>query len=351
MEKISVLTLGLTEKCNFSCPYCPQTRGKKALTIEAISDFLDFLKPRLAEDVWLGFYGGEPLLAWPLVEKTVERLRKSRKSKFHFTLTTNGSLLKKKHILFLRENRFEMVLSCDGLAQARRDPGSVVAVEKALAGLKELYPGGYTVNSVFTPVTVSLLAASMEKMLERGDHQLRYSLDLSVPWRDDDLAALENQLDRLAKVCLEHRRKTGSMPLENLEDDGQKGIFACFAGRDRLALLPDNTVWGCYLFYDLLGHHPEHPDYRKYCFGKLEDFVADLKKDFPVVAAHYRDLRQDYFFTAKKELCSLCPELENCSVCPIVAALATSQLAVIPTWTCRVKALQARFRARLAAVH
>jgi hypothetical protein len=67
------------------------------------------------------------------------------------------------------------------------------------------------------------------------------------------------------------------------------------------------------------------------------------------VAAHYLDLRQDYFFTVDKELCSLCPELENCSVCPVIAALATSQLGVIPGWTCRVKRINARAKGLFAA--
>ena len=168
MQKISSLTLVLTDRCNFSCSYCPQQKGKKTLKIEAIIAFLDFLKPRLAKEVWLGFYGGEPLLAWPLVEKTVAYADKNFKKKFRFTLTTNGSLLKKKHILFFKENRFELVLSYDGLAQAKRDPGSVVAVEKALADLRELYPEGYTVNSVFTPATVSLLSASIESFNGTG---------------------------------------------------------------------------------------------------------------------------------------------------------------------------------------
>ena len=343
MNKISAVTLVLTNKCNFSCPYCPQQRGKKMLEIEAITAFLDFLKPRLAKEVWLGFYGGEPLLAWPLVEKTVEYLRKNRKNKFHFTLTTNGSLLKKKHILFFKENRFELVLSYDGLAQARRDPGSVVAVEKALADLKELYPEGYTVNSVFTPRTVSLLANSMEKMMEQGHRNLRYALDLSIPWKKPDLEVLERQLDQLATIGMKHRQKNGSVPLENFKEETKKGVFACFGGRDRLALLPDRTIWGCYLFYDLLGYSPEHPDYEKYCFGKLPAFMRRTAET-KAVAAHYRELRQDYFFTAGKKLCSLCARLENCSVCPAVAALATSRLGVIPPWTCRVKAIQNRCR-------
>lgn len=338
-----MLTLVLTDKCNFSCSYCPQHREKKTLESEAITAFLDFLRPRLATEVWLGFYGGEPLLAWPLIEKTVEYLRKNRKNTFHFSLTTNGSLLKKKHILFFKENRFELVLSYDGMAQARRNPASVAVVEGALQSLRELYPGGYTVNSVFTPRTVSLLANSLEKMMAQGHLNLRYALDLSMAWEKPDLEILEKQLDRLATICMKHKKQTGCTPLENFKAERKKGVFACFAGRDRLALLPDRTVWGCYLFYDLLGHRPEHPDYWKYCFGELPVFTGAGIKNRDV-AAHYRELRQDYFFTVGKELCSLCARLEHCGVCPAVAALATSRLGVIPDWTCRVKALQNRCR-------
>jgi hypothetical protein len=350
MQDISSLTLVLTERCNFSCHYCPQRRGKNTLKIEDIHAFLDFLQPRLAKEVWLGFYGGEPLLAWPLIEKTVAHVRKSRKSKFLFTLTTNGSLLKKEHILFLKKNRFDLVLSYDCLAQASRDPGSVALVEAALTKLQNLYPKGYTVNSVFTPSTISLLAASISALMKQGHPHLQYALDLSVPWRKADLATLEKQLNLLAISCLEHRQKTGGMPLENFKDTGVKGIFACFAGRDRLALLPDQTIWGCYMFYDLLGHNPEHLDYGKYCFGKLPAFKRDTAKT-KAIAANYSDLRQDYFFTVRQELCSLCPELEYCSICPVVAALATSRLGVIPDWICRVKQVNAKIKPAFADLH
>ena len=349
MQEISSLTLVLSDQCNFSCLYCPQRRGKNTLKIEDITAFLDFLQPRLAKEVWLGFYGGEPLLNWPLIEKTVAYSDKKFKNKFRFTLTTNGSLLKKEHILFFKKHHFGLVLSYDGLAQKNRAAGSVTAVEAALTDLQELYPEGYTVNSVFTPQTVPLLAASMEAMLKQGHQRLQYALDMGVTWQGADLAALEDQLQRLATVCLEHRQKTGGMALENLKDPGGKGIFACFAGRDRLALLPDQTVWGCYMFYDLLGHSRQSPDYAKYCYGKLEDFTTDSKTAFEALKANYAELRQDYFFSEKKELCSLCPDLESCSLCPVTAALASGTLAVFPSWFCEVKKIGRQAQAVFAA--
>jgi len=337
MRDISSLTLVLSEKCNFSCPYCPQRHGKNSLAIEDITNFIDFLRPRLAKEVWIGFYGGEPLVSWRLVKKTVAYAKKNHEQKFQFTLTTNGSLLKKEHVLFFKKHHFGLVLSYDGLAQKDRDARSVAKVKAALENLRRLYPEGYIVNSVFTPKTVPLLAASMEALLRRGHARLQYALDTTVPWKKADLAALEKQLERLAKIGEKHRQETGKMPLQNLAADGKKGIFACSAGHDRLALLPDRTVWGCYLFYDLLGHIPSHPDYPKYCFGELEKFKSIPAKGLAALTANYSELRQDYFFSAKKELCSLCDDLGNCAVCPVVAALATGTLAVIPDWTCRIR--------------
>jgi sulfatase maturation enzyme AslB (radical SAM superfamily) len=337
MRKISSLTLALSDQCNFSCPYCPQRKGKNTLRIKDICDFLDRLRPRLAREVWLGFYGGEPLLSWPLIKKTVAYAEKNYKNKFRFTLTTNGSLLKKEHILFFKKHRCELVLSYDGLAQKKRDARTLPAVEAALKDLRKHYPDGYVINSVFTPRTVTLLAASMKNLLGRGHSHLQYSLDLCVPWKNGDLTALEKQLARLATICMKYWQKTGKMPLENFKESDKKGTFACFAGRDRLALLPDRTVWGCYLFYDLLGHDPANPDYAKYCFGRLEEFISMPARALSAMSANYAELRQDYFFSAKKELCSLCDDLEKCAVCPAVAALATRTLGVIPGWTCRIK--------------
>jgi sulfatase maturation enzyme AslB (radical SAM superfamily) len=349
MREISSLTLVLSEQCNFSCAYCPQRQGKNTLTIEAIKTFLDFLQPRLAEEVWLGFYGGEPLLSWPLIKKTVAYSDKNYKNRFRFTLTSNGSLLKKEHIDFFKKHQFSLILSYDGLAQKSRDGGSVAAVEAALANLQELYPEGYVINSVFTQKTMPLLAASMREMMKQGHRRLQYSLDICVPWKNADLAALERQLDRLVTICIRHRQKTGKMPLENWVDDGKKGTFACFAGRDRLALLPNRTVWGCYMFYDLLGHSRQSPDYTKYCYGKLNDFMSGSKTALEAIEASYAELRQDYFFSEKKKLCSLCDDLESCSLCPVTAALASGTLAVIPSWTCEVKKIGRRVQARFAA--
>jgi MoaA/NifB/PqqE/SkfB family radical SAM enzyme len=337
MREISSVALVLSEECNFSCPYCPQHRGKSTLTSADIRTFLDFLRPRLAEKASIGFYGGEPLLHWPLIEETVGYLRKDQAHAFQYSLTSNGSLLKKNQILYLKENRFELIISFDGQAQAHRDPSSVGRVQAALENLRRFYPHGYAIHSVFTPRTVTQLAASLENLLRQGHARLVYALDMIAPWRNADLRILKEQLERLSVLCGKHLRKTGRTPLENLRESSARGLFACFAGRDRLALLPDRTVWGCYMFYDLLGRDRANPDYRKYCYGGLERFISGYDKLFPAVGARYAELRQDFFFNKKKELCGLCNNLEHCAACPAVGALATGTLGMVPEWYCRIR--------------
>lgn len=331
----SSLTLVLSDRCNFSCPYCPQPQGNNELRLADIRRFLDFLEPRLVAEPWIGFSGGEPLLHWPLIEATISHLRR-RRQRCRFTLTTNGSLMEARHVRFLRGQRARLVLSYDGLAQAQRDPDSVEAVEAALECLRRLYPGGYVVNSVFTPRTVPLLAASLEGLMRRGHRRLRFSLDQGTPWRPADLKVLKRELGRLRRAEDSWRQKTGRSPLENRGQGGRRGLFACFGGRDRLALLPDRTVWGCEVFHTLLGRDPRHPLYWRYCFGRLQEFIAAQEAERNAVAAHYAELRQDYFVNSADELCALCADLEHCAVCPAAGALATGTLAVLPDWTCRI---------------
>ncbi len=345
MGTISSLTLVLGSACNFSCSYCPQRRGADRLRLGDITAFLDFLRPRLAGRVLLRFTGGEPLLHWPLVEGAVRHARRLAGSEFRFALATNGSLLDRGRIRYLKEHGFLVGLSHDGAAQPERDAGSVAAVATALDRLRRSYPDGYVVHSVFTPRTAPRLAASVAGMLRAGHRRLRFTLDRTADWKPADLDELEGQLARVVAACRERRSRSGETPLENLAPADGRGVFACGAGRSRLALLPDRTVWGCELFHPLFGQDGGRPEIARHSFGTLDEFLSGRGR--PAAARAAAALSQDYFIVSgRRRLCGLCAGLERCAVCPAAAALATGVPGVLPAWACRLQRILLRAASR-----
>ena len=65
----------------------------------------------------IDFFGGEPLLAWDTVTEVVSYARSVESKynkKFHFTMTTNSTLLDDNKIDYLHKNMDNIVLSLDG---------------------------------------------------------------------------------------------------------------------------------------------------------------------------------------------------------------------------------------------
>lgn len=128
----SQLTLKVTEQCNMRCEYCiysehyPDTKFYSDVYMEwetakkAVDDFLSNFHytwtRNTAKKPVIAFYGGEPLLGFEIIKKTVEYVNSNYKQySFNFSITTNGLLLINKEIAdFLKENEFWIVVSIDG---------------------------------------------------------------------------------------------------------------------------------------------------------------------------------------------------------------------------------------------
>ncbi|MCP4217015.1 MAG: radical SAM protein [bacterium] len=137
LAEVKSMALSLVEECNFRCEYCvysgsyenERVHQEKTMDAEtagkAIDFFLNFidnpLRSRKDNNIFIGFYGGEPLLRFDLIKKMIERAEKlSRKKnlskKFHigFRLTTNGYLLHGEIVDYLKEKNVTLDISLDG---------------------------------------------------------------------------------------------------------------------------------------------------------------------------------------------------------------------------------------------
>ena len=126
LNKMEGMTLQLTQNCNFRCSYClynEHNTGKQrrhannTMSLETAKKGIDFLHAhsRDSERISLGFYGGEPLLEFRMIEEIIDYAKmKFFGRKLHFHMTTNGSLLTDEVAEFCMKHNISVLVSIDG---------------------------------------------------------------------------------------------------------------------------------------------------------------------------------------------------------------------------------------------
>jgi len=119
------LGLEITEGCNLRCRYCVynnenkenRNHGFRQMTREIALKAIDFLAKNSlkSKSVALGFYGGEPLLNFPIIKESVLYAQSIFKDRpLLFTLTTNGTQITPEIARFFAENELDVKVSIDG---------------------------------------------------------------------------------------------------------------------------------------------------------------------------------------------------------------------------------------------
>lgn len=119
------LILNVTDQCNMRCKYCSfsgsyfyeRNHQDNFMTFQIARKVADFFRihSRKKKKVYYTFYGGEPLLNFPVINKIVDYVKTTERDReFLFGLTTNGILLKDGWIDFLIKNKFSLTVSLNG---------------------------------------------------------------------------------------------------------------------------------------------------------------------------------------------------------------------------------------------
>ncbi|MBA7522863.1 hypothetical protein ES705_14983 [subsurface metagenome] len=232
------------------------------------------------------------------------------------------------------------MLSFDSLAQnVLRKKGSF---RKTVSIIEELlnYPNiDLEVNSVFTPTTVDYISDSIKFIMDLGIPSLHFSLSIIKPWNQASLLKLENEMMKLVKILVSNFKRKGNIPVVNFREEPDTGIFYCAAAKDRLAITPDEEIWGCFLFPDYFKGKENSPEYQKFYFGPLDNFIENHKSIYPRILSNYARLSMDNFSSSHLG-CFLCPKLENCAVCPINASFSGNPLGEIPSYLCKIQKIK-----------
>ena len=121
-----LLVLQITQACNFRCKYCTYTSAVEGVQRKHTCEHMSWDIARKAIDYFvekyidvslpeISFYGGEPLLAFELLKKTVLYAEQKFAGRgLGFNTTVNGSLLNEDNCQFFQEHNFKLLVSLDG---------------------------------------------------------------------------------------------------------------------------------------------------------------------------------------------------------------------------------------------
>ena len=248
------VTLCLTHDCTLRCPYCyAGEKRRKAMPWEVAKAAIDrTVAWQLAhypeKDYVLGFFGGEPLLEWDLLQRADAYAADAARAaglRFGRTVTTNLTLLDRGKADWLRARRYKLGLSIDGSPAMhdanRRFPdgrGSHAACMAALPLVEDFPAPRPEIICVVTPATAPLLAEGVRFLHARSALPIAVNPDFTADWDDASRAALRGAYESLAEEVLASWRAAAREP-----SNAAKGGLRTFEPSNGAAARPLHLTW------------------------------------------------------------------------------------------------------------
>ena len=264
------LTLNLTQECNLRCKYCYVEKPGLSSSVmseriakEAVDFLLEFED---LEGLGISFYGGEPLLNFPVMKSTIEYASKEAEKrglpevKYH--ITTNGTLLTDDIIAFLTEYHINVMMSIDGppsIHDAMRvTPAGEGTHSLVLNRLQRLLDttGNHRVSASGVVTNQGMLKTAYEYLsqLDLKDIKLsyvRYLDESKYALTDSQKEQYKEDMRDIALECLKLLMKGIRPPYYNFENKilqlwkHTKRTYFCPAGVRRFGISPVGDIYPC----------------------------------------------------------------------------------------------------------
>lgn len=263
------LTLMVVQECNLACLYCyggeGEYKNRGRMSVETALASVDHLFDRAgnAPEVSITFFGGEPLLNWPVVEAVVGHARAREAEtgiRVGFSMTCNGTLLDAAKSDFLVANRVSVLISIDGDAAAhdgnrpqkggRGSHAQIVSKTEPLRNARKL-----SARATVTPNNAAI-DRQVDHLLKLGFRGVAFSpaLDMMTPEAFAELdAAYDRLIDRFAGL-VEAGQFAQAARLRNIYalleriHSGRRKTHFCGAGTNMMAVDKDGEFYPCHRF-------------------------------------------------------------------------------------------------------
>lgn len=285
------LVLKLTTACNLRCEYCymGHDRGAEKMDVRVLNKILKETDEALQVPITIYLHGGEPLLAWDLIEQIGERVQSGEfKNRFILRTQTNGTILNDKIIQGIKKYGIQVGVSIDGHQDVtngcRVYPDGSGCTDQILETIERLIAEGIGcgVLAVMNKKNVSGQLRLMQELTRLGVRE--YVINPLVQWGEavekndlvPDVSEIAESFKEIADFIITHNRthkRDEYISERNMRWIG-KGLFQhskgymcmqspCGAGTRTAAFGADGSAYLCDQMYGdeefYLGNVMEQP--------------------------------------------------------------------------------------------
>ena len=315
----------VTNRCNLKCVHCFSSRDDQMmheLSLQKLASIFDQLERLGVLEVRIN--GGEPLLH-PEIHEILKTLGKR---KFRSVILTNGTLLRKEIVTLLKETNVIPTISLDGSEAEQHDAfrGSKGSFDDTLKALELLHQENiqYGINCCLHKKNLTTYKGIIDLAVKYGAYRIAF-LDLKISnrlrkhldwipsykeYRDmvPDLVASRVRYGTRIDVSLSTFMHC--YPLEEAVAESKNGHVSCKAGRTRLSIDSDGSVYPCNLVISdpkwAMGNIGDQRILDIWFSKKWSFFRGDVKISDLIRCRNCKDSNkcQDFF-------CRLLPYVEN----------------------------------------
>ncbi len=281
---LTTMVLNVTNQCNLSCGYCYEYGEDKIvdtdnglqpkfMSEETAQQSVEFMFAEAGdiETVHLTFFGGETLMNFPVLQKTVAyaRDRAAAMGKgVDFSLTTNATLLRADIIEWLADNDIGVTVSIDGPKEMQdelrvfkgTDRGTYDIVEPKVRALLKRHKS----RPIGARVTLTKNVLDVKRIYDHLHDEMGFwevgfapvTTSWSREWAIDDagfrgmLDAFNELAEDFLEAALENRHHGFSNIKDNIEEihKGVSKAYPCGAGLGLMGVATDGDVSLCHRF-------------------------------------------------------------------------------------------------------
>ncbi len=282
-------TLSLTQQCNLRCSYCYIKKNHCFMTLELANRIVNEIFSFTPSDeiIDIGFFGGEPLLAFDFLKQVVNIVETHPlydERHVLFSVTTNGTIFSLEIGEFLAKHNIVLCVSCDGppqvhdknrhFADGRK---SSMLVESTLAMAKDVLPSVW-VNAVYDTDSLSSLPQTIDYLSSFEVDRIYLNPDYSSSWTKDNIDSLSFVYDEIGDKYVDFLMADKPQyislidgKLSVLVKDGYGQDERCKMGHGEFAFSASGKIYPC---ARLIGAD----DSRQNCIGDIQSGLRETCK-------------------------------------------------------------------------